>query len=295
MDKRKLNRGTLYIVATPIGNMEDITLRAIRILTEVDVIAAEDTRQTGKLLSRHNIRTRLISVHEHNEASRINGILEKISEGASIALVSDAGTPTVSDPGFLLVRAALENDIPVVPIPGVSAAITALSVSGLPTDSFLFTGFLPKKRGKREERLRALADQSVTVIMYESPKRIAALLEDVLSFFGDRYCVLAREMTKQYEEFQRGMLSQVIDSIKNRIAVKGEFTLLVSGKPVEETVSMDDVKQEMINQLNAGGKSPSTIAKEIAGRYGLDRSQIYKELIALKDALPGKYDSDKPS
>ncbi len=282
MDDKQHKSGTLYIVSTPIGNMEDITLRAIRILHDVDLIAAEDTRQTRKLLSYHHISTRLISFHEHNEAVRINGILEKIHNGFSVALVSDAGTPTVSDPGFPLVRAALAQDIRVIPVPGPSAVTAALSVSGLPTDAFLFTGFLPKKRGKREERLRALANESVTIVMYESPKRIITLLEDVLLFFGDRSCMLAREMTKQYEEFQRGMLSQLIDNLKKRKAVKGEFTLLVSGKSDDRPPSMDDLKKEMTEKLRFSGKSPSALAKEIAAKYGLGRSQIYKELMALK-------------
>ncbi len=282
MDKKNQTEGRLYIVATPIGNMEDITLRAIRILSEVDLIAAEDTRKTGNLLSHHKIKGKLVSFHEHNEFERTASILEKLATGSSVALVSDAGTPIVSDPGFRLVQAALENNIRLVPIPGPSAAIAALSVSGFSTDSFLFVGFLPKKKGKREERLRSLANEPVTVIIYESPKRILSLMEEMLIVFGDRYCMVAREMTKQYEEFQHGMLSEIIENMGQRKTIKGECTLLISGKKEDLTLSMEEARKEMVEELKTSKISTSRLAKEIAGKYGFARSIIYKEIIKLK-------------
>ncbi len=282
MDKINQTGGKLYIVATPIGNMDDITLRAIRVLSEVDLIAAEDTRKTGKLLSHHKIKGRLTSFHEHNEIERTKSILEKLATGSSVALVSDAGTPIVSDPGFRLVQAAIENNIRLIPIPGPSAAIAALSVSGFSTDSFLFVGFLPKKKGKREERLRTLANEHVTIIMYESPKRILSLMEEVLMIFGDRYSMVAREMTKQYEEFQQGMLSEIIVNMGQRKTIKGECTFLISGKKEDKTLSMEDARKEMAEKLKTSKISTSGLAKEIAGKYGFARSEIYKEIIKLK-------------
>ena len=219
----------LCIVSTPIGNREDITLRALRILKEVDLIAAEDTRHTSLLLRHFGIHTPLTSYFEGNEFKKKEFILSKLKQGHRIALVSDAGTPGISDPGFRLIRLAIENEIPIVPIPGPSAVITALSVSGLPTDSFLFKGFLPHKMKKRRDMLKELEDVRETVIFYESPHRILETLKDIYEILGDREIVLTRELTKIYEEVLRGKVTEIQNQIGGK-KLKGEITLLVSGK-----------------------------------------------------------------
>jgi 16S rRNA (cytidine1402-2'-O)-methyltransferase len=222
-------KGTLYIVSTPIGNMEDITLRALRILKEVDLIAAEDTRRTGLLLKHFGIQAPLTSYFEGNELKKKEFILAKLKEGKNVALVSDAGTPGVSDPGFRLIQLAIENQLPIVPIPGSSAVITALSVSGLPTDAFLFKGFLPHKSKKRTDLLKELENVRETLIFYESPHRISETLRDILEILGDREIVLTRELTKVYEEIIRGKVSEILNQIGDR-TLKGEITLVISGK-----------------------------------------------------------------
>lgn len=222
-------KGTLYIVSTPIGNMEDITLRALRILKEVDLIAAEDTRRTGLLLKHFGIQAPLTSYFEGNELKKKEFILAKLKEGKNVALVSDAGTPGVSDPGFRLIQLAIENQLPIVPIPGSSAVITALSVSGLPTDAFLFKGFLPHKSKKRRDLLKELENVRETLIFYESPHRISETLRDILEILGDREIVLTRELTKVYEEIIRGKVSEILNQIGDR-TLKGEITLVISGK-----------------------------------------------------------------
>ncbi len=223
-----MSQGTLYIVATPIGNREDITLRALRILDEVDIIAAEDTRKTGMLLKHYNIKKPLTSYFEHNEKRKTPALIQDLQSGKNIALVSEAGTPTISDPGYRLVHAALQEEIPVVPIPGVCAAITALSVSGLPVHRFAFEGFLPPKTGKRKNFLKKLVNEERTLIFYESPHRITAALEDIREVFGDRPAVLTRELTKMHEEHMQGSISTIIESLAEK-SLKGEFTLVVAG------------------------------------------------------------------
>jgi 16S rRNA (cytidine1402-2'-O)-methyltransferase len=222
-------KGTLYIVSTPIGNMEDITLRALRILKEVDLIAAEDTRRTGLLLKHFGIQASLTSYFEGNELKKREFILTKLKEGKKVALVSDAGTPGISDPGFRLIQLAIENQLPIVPIPGSSAVITALSVSGLPTDAFLFKGFLPHKSKKRRDLLKELENVRETLIFYESPHRITETLQDILEILGDREIVLSRELTKVYEEIIRGKASEILNQVGDR-ALKGEITLVISGR-----------------------------------------------------------------
>ena len=222
-------KGILYIVSTPIGNMEDITLRALRILKEVHLIAAEDTRRTGLLLKHFDIQAPLTSYFQGNELKKMDAILSRLEQGDSVALVSDAGTPGISDPGFRLVQNAIQRQIPVVPIPGPSAVITALSVSGLPTDSFLFIGFLPHKLKRRRDILKQLESYRETVICYESPYRISESLKDILDVFGDREIVLTRELTKTYEEVLRGKVSEIQVRIGER-NLKGEITLVISGK-----------------------------------------------------------------
>jgi 16S rRNA (cytidine1402-2'-O)-methyltransferase len=222
-------KGILYIVSTPIGNREDITLRALRTLKEVDLIAAEDTRHTGLLLRHFGIQTPLTSYFEGNELKKRDFILSRLKQGVRVALVSDAGTPGISDPGFRLVQMAIENQIPIVPIPGPSAGTTALSISGLPTDAFLFKGFLPHKSKKRRGMLEQLGEVRETIIFYESPHRIIETLKDISDILGDREMVLARELTKIYEEVLRGRVSEIQNQITGR-KIKGEITLVISGK-----------------------------------------------------------------
>lgn len=219
-------KGRLYVISTPIGNLDDITLRALTTLKEVDLIAAEDTRRTRKLLAHHQIHTPLTSYHEYNKERKGQYLLSSMEKGSNIALVSDAGTPGISDPGFSLIRLALSKDIDVVSIPGASAVICALSVSGLPTHSFTFVGFLPRKKGRRINMLSRLKEEGRTLVFYESPKRIGNLLTELISVFGDREAVLAREMTKLHEEVIRGRLSDVLKRVQAR-EIKGEVTLIV--------------------------------------------------------------------
>jgi len=233
-------KGVLYIVSTPIGNMEDITLRALRILREVDLIAAEDTRRTGLLLKHFGIQTPLTSYFEGNELKKRGYILSKLKEDKNIALVSDAGTPGISDPGFRLIQLVIENKIPIVPIPGPSAVVTALSVSGLPTDSFVFKGFLPHKSKKRRDLLKELIEVRETLIFYESPHRFSETLKDILEILGDREIVLTRELTKVYEEIMRGKVSQIQNMIGER-KLKGEITLVVEGKTRKKGHVMDQL------------------------------------------------------
>jgi 16S rRNA (cytidine1402-2'-O)-methyltransferase len=229
MDKDSSGKGILYIVSTPIGNLDDITLRALKTLRHVDLIAAEDTRRTRKLLSHFDIHTPLVSYFEHNELKKLDKLLSHMKRGKEIALVSDAGTPGISDPGYRLVQQTVERGIPVIPIPGPSAVIAALSISGLPTDSFTFAGFLPKKGGKRRKLLEKLGDLDGTSILYESPHRLMRTLEDLLEVCGDRQIVIARELTKAFEETIRGSIREVINTLESR-RIKGEVTIVLAGK-----------------------------------------------------------------
>jgi len=276
------DNGKLYVVATPIGNREDITLRALTVLGTVGLIAAEDTRHTGNLLEYHHIRTKLISYHEYNERERTSELIHRLKSGESVALVSDAGTPSVSDPGYRLVREALENGISVIPIPGVSAPIAALSVSGLPTDMFVFIGFPAKKQGQRLKQLEGLADEIGTLIFYESPKRILSFIAEIMQVMGDRDAVLAREMTKQYEEFLRVPLSSILLNLKERPAIKGEITLLIKGCEEKEDVSLTTVRHEIEKGFEQTGISLSELSKTIAKKYRLPRKTIYEEALKIK-------------
>src|SRR5512144_8885 len=225
--------GTLYLVATPIGNLEDMSPRAIRILREASLIAAEDTRHSGKLLKYFEIETPITSYFEHNKLSKLDFILDKLSSG-DVALVSDAGTPAINDPGYELVKAALASNYDVRPVPGPSAPITALTVSGLPTDSFLYLGYLPHKTSERHKRLEEVASQPFTLVFLESPYRVVESLEDILSILGDRRICVAREMTKMFEEYWRGNVANALEYFKSQPA-RGEFTLVVDGKKSEAT------------------------------------------------------------
>ncbi|MBW1961224.1 MAG: 16S rRNA (cytidine(1402)-2'-O)-methyltransferase [Deltaproteobacteria bacterium] len=273
--------GALYIVATPIGNREDITLRALRILKEVDLIAAEDTRRTRRLLAHYKIKNRLTSYHEHNETQRSQKLVQKLKQGASLALVSNAGTPAISDPGYALIEAAISNDIKIIPVPGASAFTAALSASGLPTDSFVFTGFLAKKQTKRLKQLQELAADKRTLIFYESPKRIRTLLNEMIQVMGDRYAVLSREMTKRHEEFLRGPLSEIEAQLSTRPEVKGEFTLMVAAaNDIPE--SIDSLKEELERELTAETSPLSDIVRGMAKKYGISRTRLYKMALEIK-------------
>ena len=276
-------KGNLYVVATPIGNKDDITIRALQILSEVDFIAAEDTRITRRLLSHHHIKGHLISYHEHNETERTPLLIKKLTAGQSIALVTSAGTPSVSDPGYRLAREAVEKEIRVIPVPGASAVITALSAAGLPTDAFVFVGFLPKREGKRFKQLRALAKEPRTVVFYESPKRILTRLNEIISIFGDRYGVLTREMTKRHEEFIRGLLSEILRNLNDRPVIKGECTLLVSGSEQPKVVSSKAAKEELQQLLDTKEHPLSEIVRMVSKKYGLPRNAVYKKALQLKE------------
>jgi 16S rRNA (cytidine1402-2'-O)-methyltransferase len=273
--------GTLYIVGTPIGNLEDITFRAVRILQNVDLIAAEDTRHTGKLLQHFQIQTGQISYHEHNRSSRIPELLEHLTNGKAIALVSDAGMPGISDPGYELVKACVEAGIPVVPIPGASAAITALSASGLATDRFVFEGFLSAKTQQRREYLESLQTESRTLIFYESPHRLRDTLQDLRETLGsDRQIVLARELTKFYEEFWRGTIADAISHYSQR-EPQGEYTLVVGGTPPSQPQLTQAQLKAELEQIMRQGISRSQASRQLAKFTSLPRRQIYQLALSI--------------
>ena len=274
--------GVLFVVATPIGNLEDITLRALAVLRSADLIAAEDTRKTAQLLSRHGITKSLVSYHDHNERRRTPELLQRLRQGATIALVSNAGTPGISDPGYRLVSAAAAAGLRIVPVPGATAAAAALSASGLPTDAFVFAGFLSKKAGKRLTQIKALASEARTVILYESPQRIVALLAELHQILGDRHAVLARELTKIHEEFIRGRLSGILETLQARPEVKGECTLLLSGAQPREMPPFDEVQEDIRRALASASGGLSELARELAHKHGLPRKAIYAEAMRIK-------------
>ena len=266
--------GTLYIIATPIGNLEDITLRALRVLREVHWIACEDTRQTRKLLEHFGISKPMMSYYEHNEAARAAELVERLQTGVSVALVSDAGTPLISDPGYRLVQAAIAAAIPVVPIPGVSAAVGALSAAGLPTDAFRFCGFLPPKSSQRRKTLEQWKPETATLIFYETPHRILEALEDVAAVMGPRPVVVARELTKLHEEFLRGTAAELRAELASRPSVKGEFTLLI-GKTHE--VQADDTPlEEAVRAAEGQGMPRMEAIKQVARQRGLSKREVYR-------------------
>ncbi len=269
--------GSLYVVATPIGNLEDITFRAVRVLKEANLIACEDTRQTRKLLDHYDIRTPLVSYHEFNETERSPELAARMLAGETIALVSDAGVPLVSDPGYRLVRAAIENGIPVLPIPGPSAALAALSASGLPTDAFHFAGFLPAKPGQRTHALSALADEEATLIFFEAPHRIMEALEEIEATLGPRPVAIARELTKVHEEIVRGTPAEVRAQLQAKNSIKGEITLLV-GKATAPPPD-DRPLEEAVQELVRGGASKMDAIKLVARRRGLSKRDVYDQLL----------------
>ena len=278
--------GCLYLVATPIGNLEDITLRALRILREADQIAAEDTRHTQKLLSHYEISRPLRSYHEHNESKRAAELVAEMEQGAKIALVSDAGMPLVSDPGYVLVKLCLEAGIPVVPVPGPSALLAALSASGLPNEEFLFVGFLPQRSGERRRAFERLRIEDRTLILYEAPHRIAECVADAREILGDRSACLAREVTKLHEEFRRGKLSEIAVSLEERPA-RGEITLLIgaeegggAGVAVDSKQGLAERVAELMRQAKLDRKDALKLA---AKERGLTRRAAYDQLVDSRD------------
>ncbi len=276
----KFMTGTLYIVSTPIGNLEDITLRAIRVLKEVGLIAAEDTRHTRNLLNKYEIETSLTSYHDHNKEEKAPVLVAQMIEGKSVALVSDAGTPGISDPGYFLINLAIDQKIPVVPIPGATAAIAALSISGMPTDSFVFEGFLPSKHGQRLKRLQALAKEERTIIFYEAPHKIIKAIEEMLEVFGDRRAVITRELTKIHEEAIRGTLSEILKHLLTG-SIKGEFTVIMHGYSAEPPKQDIDTSEYLKNLMLHRGLSKKEAVAAAAEELGLPKKEVYKESLRI--------------
>ena len=274
--------GALYIVATPLGNLEDVTFRALRVLREVPLIACEDTRRTVKLLNRYEIRTPMIAFHDHNKLSAGAGLLRRLREGGSVALVSDAGTPGVSDPGYELIRDAVAEGIPVEVVPGPSALISALVVSGLPTDRFVFEGFTPSRSSARRKVLAALSGETRTLIFYESPQRIAAFLSDASEVLGARKACVVRELTKIHEEILRGTLPWLFEEISGRESVMGEITVVIEGAP--KTVALS-VEEAVLLALEAAPESATSrdLAREISEKTGLPKKQVYAQILKTRE------------
>ena len=269
----------LYVVGTPIGNLEDITLRALRVLKECDLIACEDTRQTAKLLQHFGITTRTVSYHEHNEKERAEELLKEFARGSRVALVSDAGMPGISDPGYRLIAVAIEHRVPVVPVPGAAAFVAALAASGLPTDAFRFNGFLPAKGGQRKQALESIRDSALTEMFYEAPHRVREAVEDIVEVLGPgRHVVIAREITKIHEEFLRGSAAEILAAVVSKGQVKGEITLLI-GKASENdsTAARINIRERMA-QIMAEDKSDEKAAlKKVAKEMGISKSEAYRE------------------
>jgi len=272
--------GTLYLIATPIGNLEDITHRAVRLLGEVELIACEDTRHTKKLLNHYGINTTTISYHEHNERERSRELIERLKSGADVAVVSDAGTPGISDPGFRLARIAIDSGVQVVPVPGASALISALVASGLPTDEFFFCGFLPARSGARRTRLSELRSLPATLIFYEGPHRIAATLKDALEILGERQAVVARELTKIHEEIARGSLSELTARFSSPESARGEMVLMIDRTvmPNETGNRSDATVSALIAEFESNGLDHRAALKKAARELGLSRDEAYRRL-----------------
>jgi len=286
LDKNE-TRGILYICGTPIGNLEDITLRALKILKKVKLIAAEDTRHTKKLLNHYQINTKVTSYYEYNKFKKAPYLLEILKNGQDIALVSDAGMPGISDPGYILINLTLKNNIKIIPVPGVSALITALVVSGLPTDKFVFEGFLPRKIKERKRYYKSIENEERTIIFYETPHRLKKALKDMLDVWGERKIVIARELTKMYEEIIRGNLSQVITEINTK-EIKGEITLVVQGgikkkeNDIIDFLKDECIMQEYLKKLKKQGYSNKDIIKITQEKLNIPKNLIYKKLLEMK-------------
>ncbi len=286
-----MKTGTLYIVSTPIGNLEDITLRAIRVLKEADLVAAEDTRHSRHLLDRYQIETQLTSYHDHNKEEKAPVLIARILEGKNVALVSDAGTPGISDPGYFLINLAIDQKIPVVPIPGATAAIAALSVSGMPTDRFMFEGFLPAKHLARLKRLQELAREERTLVFYEAPHKIIRAVEDMFEVFGDRQVVITRELTKIHEEMIRGTLSECLKRLHEG-TIKGEFTVIVHGATMDQKTRNIDTAEYLKNLILHRGLSRKEAVSVAADELGLPKKDVYKESLKIENAPGAKKGSD---
>jgi len=280
--KNETSSGILYVVSTPIGNLEDITLRALRVLKEVDLVAAEDTRRTRQLLTHYGIQKPLISYHEHNQRMREDRLLEKLREGKNVALVTDAGTPGISDPGEPLIRRAIREKIPLIPVPGPAAAMAALSISGLPTDRFLFYGFLPAKSSARKKVLEGLRKRPETLVFYESPRRLPALLKEALEILGDRQVAVAREITKIFEETLRGTLAEVLEKI-GKEEVKGEITVVLAGNTEREAVDSPAIREALRECLEDSGVSWKDAVERVAEELGVAKREVYREALKMKE------------
>ena len=268
--------GRLFVVATPIGNLSDVTLRALRVLADADVIAAEDTRTTRKLLTQHSIRTPLVAYHEHNETLRTPELLGRLRAGEVVALVSESGTPSISDPGYRLVREAIAAQIPVEPVPGPSAILAALVVSGLPTDAFVFEGFLPRRGGERRRRLELLKAEPRTLVIFEAPHRIDATVTDMVEVFGDRRVALCRELTKMHEEVRRSSLAELAASLRRR-PVKGELVLVVEGAAAAAP-DVDGAVEEALQRIG-NGESVREATRSVAALRGVPRRALYDRVL----------------
>jgi 16S rRNA (cytidine1402-2'-O)-methyltransferase len=272
---------TLYLVATPIGNLEDISSRAVRILKEVKLIAAEDTRHTAKLLNHFEIKTPSTSYYDHNKGQKLNVVLDALAEG-DVALVSDAGTPGLNDPGYLLVQAALKEGHSISPIPGPSAPIAALVVSGLPTDRFLYLGYLPRKQGERQRAIKEVKSLPYTLIFFETPHRMVDSLQDLQDILGDRQIAVAGELTKMFEEVYRGKISSAREYFSDHPA-RGEYTLVVGGESKQAAVWSEDELHAAVQIMLESGTSPSQAARQLAEQSGWPRRKIYKLLTELRE------------
>jgi 16S rRNA (cytidine1402-2'-O)-methyltransferase len=279
--------GVLYVVATPIGNLEDVTLRALRVLAEVDLIAAEDTRRTSILLRHHGISTRQVSYYDAVERRRTPELVERMRDGARVALVTDAGTPGIADPGYHLVRGALAAGIPVVPVPGASAVTALVSVAGLPVDRFAFEGFLPARAAARAARLRALTSEPRAMVFLEAGRRLAAFLKDAEEALGDREAVIGRELTKVHEEQLRGRLSELRTRPDAGEPVRGEVTIVVAGAQAPQAVAPDLVDAAIRDGL-VSGRSVREVSTEVAARLGVPRREVYRRALALRGTGPGQ-------
>jgi len=271
--------GTLYLVATPIGNLADITHRALQVLSDVDLIACEDTRHTHKLLNHYGINTKTISYHEHNEQQRATELIDRLKQGTNVAVVSDAGTPSISDPGFRLVRAAIENEIVVVPVPGPSALISALIAAGLPTDEFFFAGFLPSRTNARRTRLSELQSIPGTLIFYEAPHRLAATLKDAYEILGEREAVVARELTKLHEEIRRGLLSKLATDYEEKTDIRGEIVVLIDRNVLDLPKQSESIAA-LVDQFERDGMDHRAALKKAAREFGLSRAEAYRKLLS---------------
>ena len=276
-----MSKGILYICPTPIGNLEDITLRTLRVLEEVDLIAAEDTRHTIKLLNHYEIKKPLISYHEHNKVVKGDLLIEKLESGINIALVTDAGMPGISDPGEDIIRLSIENGIEVIPLPGATAAITALVISGFSTDSFVFEGFLPSKKNDRIKELQRLKDEKRTIILYEAPHRILNLLKDMYEELGDRQISISRELTKIYEETFRGSIKEVLNKFETE-RPRGEFVLIMKGAEIEEKDIFENITiREHIKLYMEEGLTKKDAVKKVAEERNTSKNVVYKESLDI--------------